>query len=155
MDYIERQYLAFRMTNAWGSVLCPDLQRLVREWLMQDAELLQIMQCCQQPYGWCNTHKRCDYDCVLIYLKNGGSRIEVLVAAVNEWPYRLDVAPRIEELCLVVVQRDGNTLRYIKNQTPAICRAAVRQNPNARRFAKIQHFDLPGLHRAQKMYCFW
>ena len=43
-----------------------------------------------------------------------------------------------EEQCLEAVSRNGLTLYYVKNKTPKICLAAVKQNPNALNFVNDQ-----------------
>ena len=42
------------------------------------------------------------------------------------------------EVCLAVVQKDGNALKYVKHQTPEICLAAVKNNGASLRFVEEQ-----------------
>ena len=38
-----------------------------------------------------------------------------------------------EEICLLAVKREGTLIRYIKNQTPLVCQAAINHNPHAKK----------------------
>ena len=46
------------------------------------------------------------------------------------------------EYCLMKVREDGNTLQYVKNQTPEICLEAVRQNVFSIRYVENQTPEL-------------
>jgi hypothetical protein len=41
-----------------------------------------------------------------------------------------------EEICKLAVQKDGNALRYVINQTIEICKLAFQQNYNALKYVK-------------------
>ena len=48
------------------------------------------------------------------------------------WIVKLETAdPQTEEMCLNAVNEYGTLLQYIKNKTPEICIAALKQNPEA------------------------
>ena len=48
------------------------------------------------------------------------------------------VANQTEAICLEAVKRNGNTLCYVANQTEAICLEAVKQNGDALRYVANQ-----------------
>jgi hypothetical protein len=48
------------------------------------------------------------------------------------------VKEQTEAICLKAVEQDGNALQYVKEQTEAICLKAVERNGNALRYVKEQ-----------------
>lgn len=44
---------------------------------------------------------------------------------------RIDPEKQTEQQCLVAVGKDGLALQYVRNQTFEVCRAAIRNNPDA------------------------
>lgn len=70
-------------------------------------------------------------------------RLEVeskgLAALVQEDPFALAyVKEQTPEICMAAVKQKGAALRFVKNQTPEICLAAVRQFGYALEFVKEQ-----------------
>lgn len=51
------------------------------------------------------------------------------------WAVKLENAdPQTEEMCLSAVNEFGTLLQYVKNKTPEICVAALKQDPEAIRY---------------------
>lgn len=62
------------------------------------------------------------------------------IEIVRADPDRLADLPEIEQapsVCMAAVARDGLALRHVKIQTPEVCRAALKENANAREFVRI------------------
>ena len=51
------------------------------------------------------------------------------------WIVKLENAdPQTDEMCLDAVNEYGTLLQYVKNKTPEICVAALKQDPEAIRY---------------------
>jgi hypothetical protein len=46
------------------------------------------------------------------------------------------VKEQTPEMCLAAVKQDGHALEYVREQTPEICMAAIKQNSNALQYVK-------------------
>ena len=51
-------------------------------------------------------------------------------------PYLKFIDNQTPELCLAAVKNDGRAIQFVKDQTPEICLAAVKNDGNAIRFVK-------------------
>jgi hypothetical protein len=60
------------------------------------------------------------------------------MAAVQECGYALKyVREQTPEICMAAVQKDGYyALKYVKEQTPGLCMVAINQNPHSIVYAK-------------------
>ena len=64
------------------------------------------------------------------------------LAAVKQDGYALRyVEEQTEAICLAAVKQNGYALQYVREQNEAICLAAVKQNGDALQYVKEQMFD--------------